>query len=215
MDPHALGSLRAASVVVRFPPQSNLFHEGESPEFLHLLLEGTVELYSEHNGQALGFSIQRPSSAFILAAVLLDAPYLNSACTLERSDLLLIPAQPFRTAIENERALARAVETETALAYRGMMRELKNHKFRPAVERLANWLLRHMDQNGCEGTVNIPFSKRKLASHIGTTPENLSRLFAELTAVGVCARSAQQIFIENTAALAAFARPDPLIDGTN
>lgn len=205
-------SLVSSALLRKMQADSHLFQEGERPEFLHVLLDGIVELYSQHGNHSFGFSLLRPHSVFILAAVLLDAPYLNSAATLENSEVLMIPVSAFRSAIATDPALARTVEAETALAYRRVMKECKSQRFRPAGERLANWLLRNMKPNGLGGVVHLPFNKRKLASHIGTTPETLSRLLGELTVYGVRSSSSAEIMIDDPVTLAGFAGPDPLLD---
>ena len=212
VESSTIHSLVSSALLRRMPADSHLFHEGERPEFLHVLLEGMVELYSQSGNHSFGFSLLRPHSVFILAAVLLDAPYLNSAATLDKSEVLMIPVSAFRSAITTDPALARTVESETALAYRRVMKECKSQRFRPAGERLANWLLRNMKPDGLGGVVHLPFNKKKLASHIGTTPETLSRLLGELSVYGVHSSSAADITIDDPVTLAGFAGPDPLLD---
>lgn len=57
----------------------------------------------------------------------------------------------------------------------------------------------------------IPFDRGTLASHIGTTRENLSRSLAYLTEYGVRIRG-REIVMDDKEQLAAFARPQRLID---
>ncbi|MFO1114275.1 MAG: helix-turn-helix domain-containing protein [Beijerinckiaceae bacterium] len=212
VDPGTIQSLGSSALLRKVNADSHLFSEGERPEFLHVLRGGIVELYSQHGGHSFGFSLLRPYSVFILAAVLLDAPYLNSAATLEKSEVFMIPVSAFRRAIATDPMLARTVEAETALAYRRVMKECKNQRFRPAGERLANWLLQNMKPDGLGGVVHLPFNKRKLASHIGATPETLSRLLGELNAYGVHSSSSAEIMIDDPVTLAGYAGPDPFLD---
>lgn len=204
-------TLVSGALLQRFPAHVELIHEGDRPDFLHVVVEGLVELYSEREKEELGFSLLRPYSTFILAAVARDGVYLNSARTLGASRVLMIPAGAVRLAIEADPGFARAIVLELATAYRRILMELKNRKFRPTAERLANWLLREMEPQGDGGRLHLPFDKRKLAAHIGTTPENLSRTFAALAAHGVEPHG-RDIVIRDTALLTKIARPDPLID---
>jgi CRP/FNR family transcriptional activator FtrB len=57
----------------------------------------------------------------------------------------------------------------------------------------------------------IPFDRGTLASHIGTTRENLSRNLALLTEHGVRVRG-RKIVIDRKESLEAFARPQRFID---
>ena len=50
----------------------------------NIVLNGSVELFSNLNGRETSVSTVRPISTFILAATIKDAPYLMSARTLEK-----------------------------------------------------------------------------------------------------------------------------------
>jgi CRP/FNR family transcriptional activator FtrB len=208
MDGGHFDRLTADALLQRFPAHVELIHEGDRPDFLHVIVEGMVELYSEREGDELGFSLLRPYSTFILAAVAKDGVYLNSARTLAPSRVLMISADLVRAMIDKDPAFARAIVAELATAYRRVLKELKNRQFRPTAERLANWLLREMEP---ESRMRLPFDKRKLAAHLGTTPENLSRTFSTLAGHGVEAHG-REIVVTDMIALKELARPDPLID---
>ena len=60
--------------------------------------------------------------------------------------------------------------------------------------------------------IEMHFDKRTLASHLGMTPENLSRSFSLLKKYGV-RNLGRDIVIDDPSALKQFANPNPLIDG--
>ena len=93
MKAESLDSLLDAALLQQFPPGVVLIHEGEPADFLHVLVDGLVEIFTEQAGGEWGISLINPVSTFILAAVVSDQPYLNSARTLADSRVLLIPAQ--------------------------------------------------------------------------------------------------------------------------
>jgi CRP/FNR family transcriptional activator FtrB len=198
-------------LVQQFPAGVTLIDEGASADFLHVILEGLVEIYAEHDGVESGISLINPVSTFILAAVVSDRPYLNSARTLVASRLLLIPATRVRAAFDRDVAFARIVAMELALAYRASVKKLKGLMTRSSVERLANWILSEADRNHNRRNVVIPFDRGTLAAHIGTTRENLSRNLTALADYGVDVRG-REIVIHDTEKLKAFARPHRLID---
>jgi CRP/FNR family transcriptional activator FtrB len=82
---------------------------------------------------------------------------------------------------------------------------------RSSVERLANWILTEAHRDTGQGSIVIPFDRGTLASHIGTTRENLSRSLALLTEHGVRIRG-RVIVIDSKQQLEAFARPQRFID---
>ena len=72
-------ALLKAAFLQRFPPHTTLITEGELPDFLHIVVDGSVEMFSAHNGRETTIEIMRPVTAFILAAVIRDEVDLQSA----------------------------------------------------------------------------------------------------------------------------------------
>ena len=211
MKEESLATLLDAALLQQFPTGVMLLHEGDHADFLHVLVEGLVEIFTEQNGVEWGIHLINPVTTFILAAVVSDQPYLNSARTLANSRVLLIPAQRVRDIFDRDVAFARVVARELALAYRSSIKKLKGYMARSSVERLANWILAEARKDEVQGTIVVPFDRGTLASHIGTTRENLSRSLALLTDHGVRIRG-REIVIDNTEQLEAFARPQRFID---
>lgn len=211
MDGSGFERLMSASRIETFHADSVLFREGETPGHLFVVIGGLIELCSEHGHDDFSFALLRPGAAFIIAAVIRDAAYLNSARALKTARVLTVPAIDVRQAVETDRPFAHAVEQALAADYRSILKELKDRAFRPVAERLANWLLREMEPEGAGGRVILPFTRQKLAAHIGTAPETLSRVLTSLAAHGVEGHG-QQIVVRDAAELSRLARPDPLID---
>ncbi len=194
-----------------FPPQLTLFELGQYPDFLHVLVDGLVELYAHSAGRDTTMRIVEPVTSFILAAVVTDQPYLMSARTLVSSRILLVPAALVREVVKDDPALMQATMRELAHAYRDMVRALTDMKLRQSAERLGNLILRQDRRQGGTGSVLLKAEKRLLASLLGMTPENLSRAFGVLTGHGITV-SGPNVTITDRAALEAFSRPDPVRD---
>ncbi|MGI9363807.1 MAG: cyclic nucleotide-binding domain-containing protein [Rhizobiaceae bacterium] len=203
--------LTTAAYLQHFPPQVDLIVEGDSADFLYVVVEGTVELFAKSNGRETTMAIVQPVNTFILAAVLKDAVYLMSARTVERSRLLMIPTSNVRTAFENDPQFARAIVSELAGCYRAVVKDHKNLKLRSAVERLANRLIKYHTDQGANGVVELFHDKRTLAALLGMTPENLSRAFNTLKPYGVEVNG-NSIKLTDLAALEVLAKPNELID---
>jgi CRP/FNR family transcriptional regulator, transcriptional activator FtrB len=200
-----------AAFLQRFPQHVALITEGDLPDFLHIVVDGSVEMFSIHNGHETTIDIMRPVTTFILAAVIRDDVYLKSARTLSPAQILMIPAQTVRDVFGHDAAFARAIVNELAERYRSVVRALKNEKLRNSAERLANWILQTKAQQGSANKIELAFDKRTLASRLGMTPENLSRNLALLSKHGVKS-SGRDIIVEDAAALQQFAKPNALID---
>lgn len=211
MDGELFQDLMRGAYVQNFPPQIELITEGETSDFLHILLSGSVELFATWNDRETSMSTVRPIATFILAATIRDAPYLMSARTAEKCRVALIPSQDVRAAFDADNAFARAIVTELARCYRNVVKVQKDLKLRTSLERLANYLLRQQHRAGGDPDFELTTEKRRLASYLGMTPENLSRAFKGLKPYGVTV-SGNCISIGDRAELERFAKPNVLID---
>jgi CRP/FNR family transcriptional activator FtrB len=211
MSDERFDALMAGAFLQRFPAHVSLIEAGEPPDFLHVVVDGLVEMFATHDGHETTISFVKPVATFILAAVVTDKVYLMSARTVQPTRILMVPATAVRHVFSQDAAFARAVVFELAMRYRDMVKELKNQKLRVSLARLANWILDHAEPEGTGFQATIPYDKRTLAARIGITSENLSRNFAALEAHGVRVNG-RIISMADRTALTAFARPDPLID---
>lgn len=204
-------ALIGAAFLQRFPQGVTLINEGDMPDFLHVVVDGAVELYGRHGRHETVLDIIEPVATFILAAVVRDEVYLKSARTIDTAQILMIPATAVRKVFDTDAAFARAVVAELALRYRGLVRALKNEKLRTSIERLANWILQEDARQGHTHEVALRIDKRTLASYLGMTPENFSRNLGQLARHGV-RNNGQRLVIEDPMALRRFAGANALID---
>ncbi len=211
MSDEAFDRLLAGSYLQRFPAHVVLVREGDPADFLYIVIDGGVELFSSWRDRESTMSIARPVSTFILAAVIKDAPYLMSARTLDSSSILMIPSGNIRAAMAADGAFGVAMVGELAACFREVVKAQKNLKLRSGVERLANYLLKLDAAQDNSGRIVLPIEKRLLASLLSMTPENLSRAFATLKAYGVTVNNAE-IQLLDLDDLRRFARPALLID---
>ncbi len=209
-DQHFRALMRGA-YVQNFPPQIELISEGDPSDFLHIMLSGSVDLFSTWNGRETSMATVRPIATFILAATIRNAPYLMSARTLEKSRIALVPSQDVRAVFDVDHDFARAIVSELAQCYRTVVKNTKDLKLRTSLERLANYILRQQDRAGGAAEFELNFEKRRLASFLGMTPENLSRAFKGLQPYGV-AVNGNRISVKDRNDLERFAKPSPLID---
>ncbi|WP_099823622.1 helix-turn-helix domain-containing protein [Oceaniglobus indicus] len=203
-------ALMRGTYVQNFPPRIDLIHENEPADFLHVVLSGAVDLFSQWNRRETSMATVRPVSTFILAASISDLPYLMSARTLEKSRIALIPSQDVRRMFAADTAFATAIAAELANSYRTVVKNTKDLKLRTSLERLANYLLRQSRTRGAPD-FDLTTEKKRLASFLGMTPENLSRAFRALEPHGVKVEGSH-ITITDPQGLARYAKPNPLID---
>ncbi|WP_417411289.1 helix-turn-helix domain-containing protein [Hoeflea sp.] len=212
MSPDNFETLMQAAYAHAFPAQLEMIRQGEPADFLHIVMEGTVELFSGWRDRETTMAVVRPVSTFILAACIKDAPYLMSARTVEKSRIIMIPAKDLRATFRIDPEFAVSTITELANCYRSVVRHAKGLKLRNSKERVAAYICRQSRLAGNVASFILPVEKRLLASYLGMTPENLSRAIKSLQSDGV-AVDGMRIIITDLKALEAIAGPDALIDG--
>jgi len=211
MEDAHFDTLVRGAYVQSFPPMIELITEGDPSDFLHIVVSGSVELFSKWNRRETTMATVWPISTFILAATIKDGPYLMSARTLEKSRIVLLPSADVRTVFDADPNFARAIVAELAQCYRSVVKGTKDLKLRTSVERLANYLLRQQKREGGASKFELDTEKRKLASSLGMTPENMSRALKNLQAYGVIV-TGSSVEITDQDDLVRFAKPSPLID---
>ena len=195
----------------KFPGEVQLIASGDPADFLHILVEGSVELYDTSNDRKTTLVVLRPVSSFNLSSVLEDAKYLLSARTKGNARVLMIPAENVRRQMEADPAFAQGMVAELAMRYRWSISALKEQKLRTGQERLAKHLLR-MNKNASRGgRFKLTEDRHTLASILGITPEYLSRAFSKLKDHGVEVHG-NNICLTNLKNLKRFAKPNSLID---
>lgn len=211
MSDETFDELMTAAYFQSFPSDVDLVTEGETADFLYIIVEGCVETYANWDGKETTLGFLGPVSSLILAATLVDGPFLKSARTVERSKIMLIPSSDVRRVFKEDANFARGVVKELSYRYRTMVKDTKNIKLRTTTQRLANYLLQQSVRLDGATTFSLPIEKQKLASFLGMTPENLSRSIKALHDHGVCV-TGKQVTVSSLAKLTAYAKPSDLID---
>jgi CRP/FNR family transcriptional activator FtrB len=207
-----LRELTNGAFLQRFPSQTVLFRQGEVPDFLHVLLEGSVQLAAASlDGRETVVEILKPVDAFMPAAALANMPYLVSAKVVDPARIVMLPAPVLRDRITRDPQLSLAIIASLARQYRSMLRQVKDLKLRTSTQRLGCYLLLLAEEAGSNGAIELPHDKRLIAARLGMTPESLSRAFSALRKMGVQVRG-HRVVLNDAGLLREHCVPDRLID---
>jgi CRP/FNR family transcriptional regulator, transcriptional activator FtrB len=210
-DTRTLRRIEAISSGRRLPAQAVLFRRGDTPDCLHVLLQGKIVLDAGiRDGDSAVVEVARPMSLLGLPPVLLRRPSLMTAQALEASEVLSIAAAPLHDLLEADARLGLVMLSSLAREYQTMVHQLAEMKRLTAAQRLGCYLLTLSHEQGGARELHLPCDKRTLASRLGATPEHLSRAFATLRERGVSTGHGRRVVLGDPERLAAFARPDEL-----
>ena len=186
LPPSVLCEITVDASVVRYARNDVIFHQGDIPQALRVVLDGQVGLTGTvtDGGETL-VEILKAGEMFIAAAVLTQKPFLMSAVALQPSRVLSLPGDRFRRDVRERPDLAFLMLTSMAKHYRMLVREVKDLKLKSAAQRLALYLLGLTPKREGSTILHLPHSKSIIAARVGVRPETLSRAFGHLKARGV------------------------------
>lgn len=199
----AMARLLRPSFTQQLPRTTILFDQNELPDFVHLLLAGSIGLKAEAEaGGETVVEIFGPGELLLVPAVLLGLPYLASGVALTDVRVLMIPAETFREGVAQDPALARATIELLSRHWRLMVDQVVDLKLRPAERRVARFLARRVPEEAGAGTAELPEPRTAIAARLGMTPETLSRALAALEQQGLIRLSARRADVVDRARLA-------------
>lgn len=206
----ALATLLRRALVQALPRTTVLCEQGEIPEYLHLILSGSVTLVGRSTaGDETVVDFFGPGEVLIAPAVVLDAPYLASARIVNDARIAFIPADDVRQAMAAVPAFSHAMAIQLARYWRRFIRQIKELKLLSGAERVAGFLvgLSSLREGGAK--VTLPEDRKLIAARLGMTPESLSRAFFTLRPLGVSGQG-RQVTIADVARLAAYCQYDSI-----
>jgi CRP/FNR family transcriptional activator FtrB len=204
----AMAELLRPSFTQLLPKGTVLFDQGEDPEFLHLLLEGSVGLQAKGDvGGTTVVEIFCGGEVFLAPAVILRLPYLASAVALTEVRVLMIPAEHFRDSLRRSFELSRACNELLSRHWRLMVDQVVDLKLNSVEIRVGRFLARRISEEAGAGRASLPEPRSAIAARLGMTPETLSRTLATLEDSGRLRRTPDGPAVPDRSALVG--RPDP------
>ncbi len=186
----AMSELLRISFTHLLPKGTVLFEQGDEPEFLHILLAGSIGLQAQgERGDPTLVEILCAGEVFLAPAVMLNLPYLASATALTEVRVLMVPAEAFREAYARSLPLCRATAELLARHWRLMVDQVVDLKVHDAETRVTRFLQQRASKEPGEASPDLPEPRIAIAARLGMTPETLSRTLALLEKKGKLSRA--------------------------
>ena len=188
LDSDLLAQIAGFTRLIEAAANVLLCRQGDPPHALRYLLEGQAVLTqaSSRSGSAV-IDIVHPVGSLELGSVVADQPHAVAVQTVRASRLLEIDAPALRRMMGERPSLAMVMLHGVSLDVQSAARQVIDLKAGSTATRLAAFLLSLPGEAPATGksALQLPYSKRLLAAHIGCRQENLSRAFATLRGFGV------------------------------
>lgn len=208
LSPDDLAHMAAATRERRLQKGERLFQRGEQPRGFFLIVWGQVKLaFTSAQGNEKVVEILGPLQSFGEAVMFLDQPYPVLGEALADTLVLHIASQAVFGQIEQDPRFARKLLAGMSIRLHTMVRDVESYALRSSTQRVIGYLLQLADTAPCSPAqgkteIELPTSKQVIASRLSLTPETLSRIFHELSDVGLISVHGKHIVIHDAARLA-------------
>ncbi len=166
---------------VKMPNGMELFAQGDQCKDILFLVEGSVRVYRLHeSGQeiTLYFLENGEQCNVNLNSAFTDTPAIGTAVCESEVEGYLLPADVVKTIYAAEAPYQQFVFSLFARRLEGMAGLIEDVRFKKLDHRLLDWL-HEQEEN------EIKITHEKLASHLGTSREVISRLLKEFEHNGI------------------------------
>ena len=184
-----LGKARLVGIasLEHHPRGARLLSPGDTPRALFIVVSGLVRVFkTAPNGKEHVLHLCGPGTTFAEVAVIDDFPVPAFVEVVEPAELLCLDAEAFRRLLREDHEICLQLLPGLGAWVRHLVSLMEDIVLRDAYGRLARWLL---ERQQADGAVDLPASRKLLASHLNLTPETLSRTMRRLEEDG-CIRSA-------------------------
>jgi CRP-like cAMP-binding protein len=201
-----LDSVVDACVTKRLDKGETLFREGSPAVGFYIVQSGAICLSRlSFEGKEQVISVFKPVTCFAEASLTTLDTYPANAVALEASQVILVRKDKFRELIKAQPDLALSMLGSMSIHLKHLVQMIDDLKFKQIECRLANWLARNVaNLDDAPSIVELPMSKKLLASQLGVTSETLSRAFARFRNEDIIDVDGRHITIKDPAALSKY-----------
>lgn len=177
-----------------------IYMAGDRSQKLYVIHEGRVKITRVlDTGKEQVIRLLEPGDFFGELSLFVSAPLDNNAEVLENTTVCLIEGSRLKDMISRKPAIAVKIIEELSKRLQSSESMIETLSLQDVEQRLARALLRFSEG---KNVINLPFSKKDLAAHIGISQETLSRKLSLFEDMGLIRQSGQRkIIIEDKAEL--------------
>lgn len=207
-----LPELTREAFVQGLPKGTVLFDQGDTAQFMHVILAGRVAVTSSIGERETIVVIRESGEVILESATILGVPYSTGARLIEGGRIMMIPVEKFRESAFADAATGAVTLRALANANLTLTQHIRDLKLLTTIQRLARHLLSMTAVTSGAATLSLRDDRPVLAALLGMTPESLSRAFAHLRTIGVKADKSGTISVENVPKLRSLSKLEERIE---
>ena len=198
--------LSASAAVKHVQKGEQIFSERSDATAFFIVISGKVKIYKlSPDGKEHTLHIHGPGDLVAEAAIFDSMRYPASCMAMEDSQLVRISRDGFLALIKNHPELALKMMGGYSKRLRQFVAKIEELSLKDIKSRLAGYLLENSSEKSGVVTCRLVYSKKELASFLGTIPETLSRALAFLKQKKLITEKDNTIIIPDTEKLRMFA----------
>lgn len=184
LDPSEMSEIAKHTNSVSHPRGHTIYHEGDTSDGLYIVHKGRVKIYRlSENGKEQLVRILEPGDFTGELSLFNETVHDAYAEAMGKVELCVMNREDFRTFLLKYPAISLKVLVE----FSNRLAKTEKQAARIAMEttdtRIAMYLADLAEQRD-SSRIKLPMTRKDLASHIGTSPETISRKLAEFEDAG-------------------------------
>lgn len=182
-----------------------LFHKGDLPAGVYLVVMGQVKLFIPSNqGWEKVVHMEGPGASFGESAAFLDKPSPISAQASMDSVVLLVSRDALGQAMETSVALCHKLLGTLSTRMHDLISDIEACTLRNSAQRVICYLGQFAPQGAQSYEISLEASKQTIAAQLNLAPETLSRVFAQLSSAGLIQVNGRSVTVLDAEKLRAF-----------
>ncbi len=186
MTPEEIGSLMNGNDIHILQKGEAIFHKGDMPDSMFLILEGSAKLCRPTvDGNEGIIGIFQAGDTMGECDMFQGLGRMSDAITLAPTRLLRIDGERMKRAISNAPEIAFVMMASASRYVKKLIEQVERTKIRNATRRVADFLLKLAPKEVASCRITLPYEKSLIANQLAMSPESFSRALQSLKAVGV------------------------------
>lgn len=164
-----------------------LVHQGDQPSHMFFVLEGQLRtLLTNEDGREVTLRLVDPFVSCMGTVLFMGGLSPVTVETVGEVRIFQLPGHFVRNLVLQHPPFANSMLGIIAANYRGAIQQIDTVTLRTPLQRIGHYLLVEHILNGSDDLMfELRFKKSLIASHLGMTPETLSRAFRKIQAYGI------------------------------